>query len=76
MTPPGASDEMPGTTFEKGPDQMLNIDTATRKELEEAAICEPGLYEALDEQKLLSETYETEELRAAIKDWIEASPDL
>ena len=54
---------------------MLNIDTATRDELETAAICEPGLYEALDEEKLLNGGYETDALRDAIREWIEAAPD-
>lgn len=54
---------------------MLNIDTASRDELETAAVCEPGLYEMFDEARLLTGAYLTEELRAIVRAWIIAAPD-
>lgn len=54
---------------------MLNIDTATRAELEDAAFDEPGLYEAFNEARFLNGQYETEELRTIIQAWIFADPD-
>lgn len=55
---------------------MLNIDTATRDELETAAVCEPGLYEMFNERRLLDGLYPTEELRDIIRGWIMADPDV
>lgn len=48
----------------------MNIDTATRRELENMIVLEDGLYERFDEQKLLSQQYTDSELRAIIRQWI------
>lgn len=55
---------------------MLDIDNATRDELETAAVCEPGLYEAFNEERLLGGKYSTDELRDIIRGWIVSDPDV
>lgn len=51
---------------------MTFIDeTTSRTDLEEAIISEDGLYRSLDEGKFLNGAYTDDELRAAIRQWIE-----
>lgn len=57
-------------------DLEMNIDTATKQELEtEIVVGEDSLYKMFDEQKLLSGEYTVEELRTTIKKWIESCPE-
>lgn len=54
----------------------MNIDTATKAQLESEIVTgEDSLYAMFDEKKLLSGGYTEEELRTACRQWIEASPE-
>lgn len=54
----------------------MNIDTATKQELEtEIVVGEDSLYKMFEEKKLLNGGYTVEELRATMKQWIESCPE-
>lgn len=55
---------------------MLNVDTATRRELEDAIVCgDDTLYAMFDEGKLLNGDYTTEEMREIFQRWIMAGDE-
>lgn len=53
----------------------MNVDTASRSDLEVAILEEDGLYNSLDEERFLAGGYSDDELRDAIREWILAGDE-